>query len=152
MKKLLASAASWLTLGAADSGPELKLHALEANPKPSVVCGCEFKQSVPGAAEGSYGSGPRILIIDPNGEPPNARVNLGNGTIHLKPESPIAFPLYDCTPGATWRSRWHAQALELDVRLVASSQGAEACWFSGEISLERGAARWSAPVKGACGC
>ena len=72
----------------------------------SVVCGCTFNESIPGAHEGSYGSGPELLLLDPNGNPPHALVNLGHGNMKLLPGEPIVFPLYECKAGETFETVW----------------------------------------------
>lgn len=128
------------------------LHELEPYDFRRIACGCSFKESIPGAKEGSYGSGPELLVIDINGEPAHIRVNPDDGNVRLLPEAPLQSPLYECKENEHWTTRWSQGELEVEVRLIADSPGAEACWFHGEISAKRGTKAWSAPLKGACGC
>jgi hypothetical protein len=140
-----------LLMGASPEG-ERMLHDLEPYDIMRIACGCSFKESIPGAKEGSYGSGPELLVIDINGEPAHIRVNPGDGNARLLPSSKLEFPLYECNVNEKWTTRWQKDDLEVEVRLVAEVPGAEACWFHGEIAAKRGAKTWSAPLKGACGC
>jgi hypothetical protein len=70
----------------------------------------------------------------------------------LEPGTPFAPPPQECTSGATWNSAWRNQGIKLEVRLVASFEGAESCWFTGNVSVEQEGTKWSAAIKGACGC
>ena len=151
MKKYLAPLAGLLALASGGSSEPL-LQKLEPVDFGSIVCGCTFNQSRMGVDEGDYGSGPLILVIDPNGSPLNARVNLGNGNVHLEPDPGNSFAMYDCQAGREWQTAWRGSGIRLRVRLTANDEGNEACFFTGDVSAERDERTWSAPVKGACGC
>ncbi len=151
MKRLVTILAGFLTLGGA-SGSERLLHELQPIEWQSIVCGCSFNESIADATEGSYGSGPEILVLDPNGDPPNARVNLGAGNVRLQPKTPLELPLYSCQAGNVWSSSWQSGQVTLQVELVATSPGAEACWFSGTVAATAGAADPPVAIRGGCGC
>lgn len=61
------------------------------------------------AAEGSYGSGPLIVLMAPDAEPPYALVNRGAGNSMLAPKQPIAFPMCQCEAGEQFMSEWIAR-------------------------------------------
>jgi hypothetical protein len=117
-----------------------------------IVCGCTFRETMSGEAQGGYGSGPEILVIAPNASPPHALANIRGGALRLLPTKPIEFPMYQCEVGASFESEWKNSDVVVLTKLRVTGAGPEACWFSGDIhaSAERG--RAEIPVKGACGC
>jgi hypothetical protein len=118
----------------------------------SIVCGCTFRETMSGAAEGSYGSGPELLVIAPNAEPPYALVNIGRGNTKLWPAKPIVFPMYQCEAGERFLTEWKSEDVAVLAKLEVTGSGEETCWFSGTVHVGVGARSAEAPVKGACGC
>lgn len=125
------------------------LNALQPVDTQSMVCGCTFNESVPNVQEGSYGSGPEVLVLDINGEPAQAHVNLGAENLRLRSGE---LSLYDCESEEVWSTTWQSEEVMLKVDLVASSPGAEACWFSGTSTVTVDGVSSTTPIKGACGC
>jgi hypothetical protein len=125
------------------------LNALQPLDTRSIVCGCTFNESLPNAQEGSYGSGPEVLILDINGEPAQAHLNLGAGNLRLRFAE---LSLYDCESDGVWSTKWRSEEVTLQVDLVASGPGNEACWFSGTSTLIVNGVDSTTPIKGACGC
>ena len=121
---------------------------LEPIDRRAHICPCKFNQSFPDSAEGSYGSGPTVLVLDHNGNPPSAIVNTGEGNIRLPAES---FQTFECSEDETWAVRWSSDAVILETELDVEGPGAEACWFSGQAVLIN-PVRKTIPVKGGCGC
>ena len=149
--RLLAILAALSYLLAA-SGKLPMLYELEPVDHSAVVCGCTFNQSIPGATEGSYGSGPEILLIDQNATPPTIQVNLGDGNLTLGIDPSTKYRQYDCAQGERWITSWRGPLVDLRAELSVIDPGYESCWFSGVVEVSRGSESWSAPVKGACGC
>jgi len=139
--------AAWV-MSASSDAPRI-LNPLDPIEHLSIACGCEFHAAEPGEP---FYSGPKLLVLDPNGEPPNARVNLGHGNIKLQPAKSIEFPLYACVAGARWISRWHSEEVQVQADLRALKPGEESCWFEGSIAASIGNRSELALVNGACGC
>jgi hypothetical protein len=118
----------------------------------SVVCGCEFSESIPGAAEGGYGSGPKLLLIAPNADPPYALVNLGRGNLKLSPVKPVKVPMFHCEVGERFLSDWRSDTVHVRARLDVVGSGEEACWFNGTVQTTVESSNSEVSVKGACGC
>lgn len=148
MKRLVTILASVLAVGCGASDEPL-LRELQPMDTSSIVCGCSFNESIPDTTEGSYGSGPEILVLDINGDPANARINLGADNVRLLSEQ---LSLYDCEAEGVWASTWRSEAVVLKVELVPSSPGAEACWFTGTATAAVASRESSTAIKGACGC
>ena len=148
MKTLLAALAFGFAVAASSQDAQL-LQRLEPIEHRSIVCGCTF--NVVGEGGGFY-SGPELLVLDPNGEPPNARVNIGEGNLLLRPAQPIAFPLYQCEIGETWTSKWLSEVITVTARLNALEAGAESCWFEGTVETTVSDRSEVVPANGACGC
>ena len=100
--KTLIVALSVVASALASSDTARILHPLEPIDDGSVKCGCTVYMLTDQSARDFYAYSPQILVLDPNGEPPNARVNLGHGNVLLSPAKPIEFPLYDCEAGEVW--------------------------------------------------
>jgi hypothetical protein len=149
MKMLIAVAVTALAAGPLPDATPI-LHPLESIDHRSIACGCTFTPALDSARD-SYAEHD-IIVLDLNGEPPNARVNLGKGNIHLQSDQPIAFPLYQCAAGATWSSRWRSAEVKIAVDLVALHPGEEACWFEGSLVASVGKRSEVSLIKGACGC
>ena len=115
-------------------------------PRPNTTCGCEFFRPAEG---GGLGFDP-LVAIGINEQPPFAVVNLGDGnqTLSLVKDSGWRA----CRAGEKWESRWQGRDLVLDVSLLATGPGEESCWFDGSLSMTRGNAKASLPIRGACGC
>jgi hypothetical protein len=152
MKKYCGFALLLILNTAGSQVADTTLRALDAVDHQAIACGCLFKQSLGESSEGGYGSGPEVLVIAPNVNPPYALVNFGNGNLRLSPAKPIVFPMYQCTSGSEYRSQWIAEGIRLFARLSAVRQGGEACWFSGSVVVESKSGGSEAQVKGACGC
>jgi hypothetical protein len=99
-----------------------------------------------------YGSGPELLIVAPNAEPPHALVNLGRGNLKLSPVKPIAFPMFHCEVGERFVSEWKSETLRVLAKLSVVGSGDEACWFQGTVLATVEPKSSEVPVKGACGC
>ena len=148
MKTLLAALALGLAVAASSQDSRL-LERLEPIEHRSIVCGCRF--NAVGESGGFY-SGPELLALDPNGEPPNARVNIGEGNVLLRPAQTIEFPLYQCQVGEIWTSKWLSEVITVTATLNALKPGAEACWFEGTVETTVSDRTDVVPVNGACGC
>ena len=146
--RLVAILVSALAIGCG-SRTEAVLQELTPVDLLSLMCPCTFNESIPDATEGSYGFGPEVLVLDINGDPATARVNLGAGNIRLQSED---FSLHDCESEDVWSSTWRSDEVSLHVELVSSGPGAEACWFAGTAATTVGSRRSVKPIKGACGC
>lgn len=118
----------------------------------SVACGCEFRESIPNTAERGYGSGPTLLVIAPNGDPPYALVNLGRGNLKLSPVKPIEFPMFHCEVGEHFQTEWRSDALRVLARLDVVRSGEESCLFSGTVLATAESRNSEVPIEGACGC
>ena len=148
MRTAYALLATVWVVNASSDAPRI-LHPLEPIEHLSIACGCGFH--IAGMGQPYY-SGPQLLVLDPNGEPPNARVNLGQGNIKLRPARPIEFPLYACDAGAKWSSRWLSEEIEVQADLRAQKPGEESCWFEGTVMASIGGRSEVTAVNGACGC
>jgi hypothetical protein len=118
----------------------------------SIVCGCSFRETLSGEPQGGYGSGPELLVIAPNADPPHAFANIGRGNLLLRPPKPIEFPMYQCNVGEPFASEWTNSEVSVEARLQVMGAGSEACWFSGVLNASTARGRAEIPVKGACGC
>lgn len=149
--KTLVVALSIMASALASSDTSRILNPLEPIDHLSIACGCTAYVITADAAQDFY-AGPEILILDPNGEPPNARVNLGAGNILLSPAKPIEFPLYQCAAGELWVSEWLSDVVKVRTELSALRPGEESCAFTGRIVATRGSDQEVTPVNVACGC
>jgi hypothetical protein len=138
--------------GAEATAQDSTVQPLEPVDLTAMTCPCEFYQSVPGVAEGSYGAGPLMVVLDQNGDPPSIIVNLGAGNATLEPPDTDWRPLYECTRGEDFTSGWGSAGASASLELTVLGPGEEACWFEGQVSAEKDGAIASVPVKGACGC
>jgi hypothetical protein len=150
MKTIFAALAVGFMLSASSHGARL-LHPLEPIDYLSIACGCTFNAVAADGGSGFY-SGPELLVLDPNGEPPNARINIGEGNIRLQPAQPIVFPLYECEAGETWTSEWLSETVAVKAELRALMPGEESCWFEGTVRATTSEVAESVAVNGACGC
>lgn len=114
-----------------------------------LSCPCEFYQSMPNEREGSYGSGPRVLVIAPNETNPFALVNLGEDDIKL---APIGQRGYECEKGKIYSPSWKHETVTVSAHLSPVEPGAEACWFEGTLTLKRETTVDTVRIKGGCGC
>jgi hypothetical protein len=152
MKHLIAIVLlSTLVVGGSHSQGSMLLQLSEFD-SGSIVCGCEFNESIPDAAEGGYGSGPKLLLIAPNGDPPYALVNLGRGNLKLSPVTPVKFPMFHCEVGERFLSAWGSDTVHILARLDVVGSGEEACWFNGTVQTTSESRNSEVSVKGACGC
>jgi hypothetical protein len=131
---------------------DLTLRRLDAADYQTMICGCTFRESAHGSDGGGYGSGPDVLVIAPNAEPPHALINLGYGNVRLLPARPIEFPMYQCSAGRKFRTEWRAEGIAVSANLAARRAGEESCWFSGSITVSSKSATSHTSVEGACGC
>jgi hypothetical protein len=152
MKHLIGMALLWLPLVGGSHSQSTMLLQLSDFDSRSIVCGCEFRESIPNAAEGSYGSGPTLLVIAPNADPPHALVNLGRGNLKLSPVKPIKFPMFHCEVGEHFQTEWRSDALRVLARLDVVGSGEESCGFSGTVVATMESTNSEVPIKGACGC
>ena len=148
MRAAFASLAVAWAVSASSDAPRI-LQPLEPIEHLSIACGCAFHAAEPGQP---FYSGPNLLVLDPNGELPNARVNLGQGNIKLRPVTPVEFPLYACEAGALWTSLWHSDEVQIQADLQALKTGEESCWFEGSVTASIGNRSELASINGACGC
>ena len=118
----------------------------------SIVCGCSFRETLAGEAQGSYGSGAELVVIAPNADSPHALVNIGRGNLRLRPTKPIEFPLYQCKVGEPFESEWRDSEVAVRAKLLATRAGSEACWFNGTVQASAARGQVEIPVKGGCGC
>ena len=127
------------------------LHPLEPIADRAIACGCTAyvitEQSTP-----DLRTAPVILVLDPNGEPPNARVTLGRGNVLLRPAKPIEFPLYHCVAGELWISEWLSDAVTVRAELNSPNPGEESCGFTGKVVATRNHDQEVTPVTVSCGC
>ena len=149
MKKLVTtlsvSLGFWASSGATDM-----LLPLESTKQDPLICGCSFSE-IPANPPCVY-TAPDLLILDVNGNPPHARVNIGKGNLLLRAVSPIVFPLYHCTVGDSWVSEWLSDVVGIRTELRAMHAGAESCWFKGTVRATFAGHTESVAIEGACGC
>jgi hypothetical protein len=150
--KTLIVALSVVASALASSDTARILHPLEPIDDGSVKCGCTVYMLTDQSARDFYAYSPQILVLDPNGEPPNARVNLGHGNVLLSPAKPIEFPLYDCEAGEVWISEWQSDAVTVRAELNSPNPGEESCGFAGEVQATANGRHELTPVQVACGC
>jgi hypothetical protein len=115
----------------------------------SLLCPCAFNRAESGADDGGYGSGPRVLVLDQNGEPPTAIVDIGGGPTSFTLTSESNPLRYACEPGERVTTDWSSGGTRIALTLTVLAPGEEACWFEGSLAREGGVA---IPIKGACGC
>jgi hypothetical protein len=107
--RTLIVASSVVASAVASSDTARILHPLEPIDHGSIACGCTACMLTEQSARDFYAYSPQILVLDPNGKPPNARVNLGRGNV--RPAKPLEFPLYHCVAGEIWISEWQSDAV-----------------------------------------
>jgi len=117
-----------------------------------IMCGCLFNESIADERESVYGAGDQVIALAPNGEPPFALVNPGNGNVKLRPSQPLRFPMYQCLAGEPFRTAWQADGLSIRLDLQAVEPGEESCLFEGQVVVTGDARSGELPIKGACGC
>ena len=117
-----------------------------------IIRGCLFNESIADERESVYGAGDQVIALAPNGEPPFALVNPGNGNVKLRPSQPLRFPMYQCLAGEPFRTAWQADGLSIRLDLQAVEPGEESCLFEGQVAVTRDARSGELPIKGACGC
>jgi len=149
--RTLIVASSVVASAVASSDTARILHPLEPIDHGSIACGCTAYMITEQSARDFYAS-PEILVLDPNGKPPNARVNLGRGNVLLSPAKPIEFPLYHCVAGEVWISEWQSDAVTVRAELSAPNPGEESCGFTGEVVATSNGRQEVTPVGVACGC
>jgi hypothetical protein len=130
-------------------GSETGFSALQFKGLTRLLCPCEFYQSLPNEREGSYGSGPRVLLIAPNETTPFALVNLGEDDLRLVP---IGDSRYQCKRGETYSPSWAHETATVSAQLMAAGPGAESCWFEGTLTLKQEKGAITIRIKGGCGC
>ena len=96
--------------------------------------------------EGSYGSGPRILLITDDGERAIANVR-GRRTELLRTKS--SGGRY-CKEGSTWIELFEAKGVTIRTRFT-TSPGEEACWVQGTITVAIASQKQTFRVKGVAG-
>ena len=147
MKTLLALLGVALAMTASSDTTRI-LHPIDPVESLSITCGCMF--------QGETGHESWIpwtyLMLDPNGKPPNARINLGSGTVRLRPARTISSPMYQCVAGKSWVSRWLSETVGIEAKLRVLHPEEEVCWFDGTIIASVGDRSESISVRGACYC
>ena len=118
----------------------------------SIVCGCSFRETLFAEAQGNYGSGPELLVIAPNADPPHALVNVGGGNLRLRPTKRIESLVYQCKVGEPFQSEWRDSEVAVLAKLQVTGAGSEACWFNGTVQASVARGQAEIPVKGGCGC
>jgi hypothetical protein len=95
--------------------------------------------------EGSYGSGPRILII--TNDRKKAVVYVRGKRVELQHVGEL---VWRCEPGGSMKETYQAGAVTVTTALT-TSPGAEACWVEGAISVSLEHETQTFRVKGASG-
>jgi hypothetical protein len=91
-----------------------------------------------------------MLVIDQNGSPRTAWINLGGSLISLVANT---YHPYQCEFGEQIASEWAQNSVTMRLSLdVSSSPGAESFWFSGDMYVRHAEGEVKAKVRGACGC
>lgn len=98
-----------------------------------------------GPDEGSYGSGPRILLITNDRETAVANVRG-----HRTELAHLGEVRSQCQPGGKMTDTYQAQDIVLYTRFT-TDPGEEACWVEGTISITIGKETQTFRVKGASG-
>jgi hypothetical protein len=142
---------SALCVGSSESADRL-LVSPESIDHLTVACGCSFREALPGTAMGGSQSGPDLLVIAPNADPPYALVNVGKGNVQLHAVKAIEFPLYQCEGGQRFVSEWKSDDVALLAKFQVAARGMEACWLSGTVRARTAKREAEIAVKGACGC
>lgn len=137
----------------ASASARMQLHPVTDIDMASVACGCEFRSTFDKwGPKSSAGTG-TLILLDVNGDPPTAHINLGSGDITLQPKTELSFPLYECTAKEKFRSVWVLDNLELKIISRVSDAGYEACRFSGIATIsDEGSQRLAEAITGSCGC
>ena len=128
------------------------LHPIAQVDMATVACGCTFGAMYESSTTELAKDSPTLIVLDVNGEPPTAHINLGSGDIALRPETEISFPLYECTAEEQFKTIWVADNFELTVDVDVTKAGYEACWFYGVASINDDDLLAAKPVTGSCGC
>ena len=95
--------------------------------------------------EGSYGSGPRILII--TNDRKTAIANVQGHRTELAHSGRVR---WQCEPGGTMADTYRARGVSLKTRFT-TYPGEEACWVEGTVSVSVGRKTRTFRVKGASG-
>ena len=111
-----------------------------------LVAPYEFRVATFGAAEGSYGSGPRVMLVW--NDRTRAVVSLRGKRTELALVSTRGDT--QCKAGERREERFEAPGLILTTSF-RTSPGQEACWLEGSITVVAGAERQVLRVKGVAG-
>lgn len=130
----------------------MRLQELAAETSQSAVCACEFSEMPRNWDFAEYRYRLPLVVLDVNGKPPRAHINVGGDDLLLRPQTEISFPLFECKPEEQFKTTWLADDLRLVVDLDVQKAGYEACWFYGLASLHDDDLIDVRPVIGACGC
>ena len=127
------------------------LHPVADVDMANVDCGCTFR-----SMSGQWSPMPdattrTLIVLDVNAEPPSAHINLGTGDIVLRPETELAFPLYDCAVDEKFRSVWVSDTHELAISASITRPGQAGCWLSGIAAVKWDDHSRAVPVTGSCG-
>ena len=93
-----------------------------------------------------------LIVLDVNGEPPTAYINLGSSNVLLSPETELSLPLYDCAVDERFRSVWVSATHELKIIAKISRPGQKACSLTGIASVTWEDHMSTKPVTGSCDC
>ena len=118
----------------------------------TVACGCTFGAMYEDSTAEPATNSLTLIVLDVNGEPPAAYINLGAGDVSLRPKTEISFPLYECVAEEQFKTIWVADDFELTVDVDVSKAGYEACWFYGVASISDDDLLLAKPITGSCGC
>jgi len=149
--KIAAIVVVLFSLAAVADAP-VRLQELPSELAQSAVCGCEFSEMPRDWDFTEYKYRPPLVVLDVNGEPPRAHINIGGDVLALRPEREISFPLYACEPEEQFKSTWLTNDFRLVVDLDVRKVGYEACWFYGLASLHGDELIDVRAVIGTCGC
>ena len=134
------------------AGSSAELHPVTDVDMASVDCGCTFRSMFGKFSPMPDATTETLIVLDVNGDPPTAHVNLGAGDISLRPETELSFPLYDCAVEQKFRSVWVSDTYELKVIASITRPGQDDCWLSGIAVVTWDDHIRSMPVTGSCGC
>lgn len=128
------------------------LHPITQVDMATVACGCTFGAMYESSTTEIAKNSPTLIVLDVNGGPPTAYINLGSGDIALRPKTEVSFPLYECTAEEQFKTIWVTDDFELTVDVDVSKAGYEACWFYGVAFINDDDLLAAKPVTGSCGC
>jgi hypothetical protein len=128
------------------------LHPIAQVDMATVDCGCTFGAMYEDSTTEPATDSPNLIVLDVNGKPPAAYINLGAGDVSLQPKTEISFPLYECVAEEPFKTIWVADDFELTVDVDAAKAGYEACRFYGVASISDDDLLLAKPITGSCGC